>query len=533
MSETLPVGIEPLNLYGKKYYSALVPVSLLRLPAKQLTWLDKCLYGQLRFTAGNSDRCRVTIGGEDQGGRRGLSKELAISEDSVSRSIKRLSEAGLVFTKRLRSEILIVFLNSPLLDASTPEGFRNRKKSVGPEPAAVRVLTSHPEPAAVRVQSPQSEGPEPAAVRVAYKESGFSSGLQEYRSSRDASDAQPLPSTEIATAAAPVLETSNPKNPPGIPVAFELSAADRKSIAEASNVVVSAAPLGPSNPLVVWMATKSVELGGSAESLVRFMESRAAGVRRRFARHGIWKTLIPEEFPDFLLADRVEQEERSERQRRTTTEWQPTEWIEEAAETESETRAPEREHCKICGEIGQVYTGVGTIAVKVAFCACPAGEAKRAQYGDQWAAKETEKMQAVESNLARYAKESEKGTRSTVMPKPIAPRTEKSFDGPVAAPDFTSSPTRTRDWIRREIDLLERAKQGAMRLPLDTTSLPIRPARAQDQRRSLERLRPAQSRIGSRDSLGPGVPRRGLWQGPATCMNCDRRRDRQRVPDGR
>lgn len=158
-----------------------MPISLGPVPANALTWFDKFLYGRLRYEARNSDRCSVALSA--------LAKELAISEDSVARSVDRLSKAGLICRRRSRYAVLIIFLRSPLLNGSIP-------KSGHSEPAAVRTLDTNPEPAAVRtlegitegvepaamrnenpqpcglseIQNPQPCGPEPAAVRVAYKE---------------------------------------------------------------------------------------------------------------------------------------------------------------------------------------------------------------------------------------------------------------------------------------------------------------------------------------------------------------------------
>jgi hypothetical protein len=137
-----------------RHLVVLIPISLIPVPHEQLTWFDKVFYGQLRFLAGNSDNCCVV--------KVELAKKLGVSDETVERSIIRLSVAGLIFRKRLRNRILIVFLNSPLLEGSNRRPARHESagqpsSSDVSEPAAMRVA-ENPEPAVVRSQNPQLRG---------------------------------------------------------------------------------------------------------------------------------------------------------------------------------------------------------------------------------------------------------------------------------------------------------------------------------------------------------------------------------------
>jgi hypothetical protein len=195
IDDTLPDGLIPFNGF-KKLHNVMTPISLG--PVAEITWLDKYVYGLLRFIAGNSDRCRVRISGRgrDNRGQESLASQLKVSEDSVARSIARLSAAGLIYRRQSRNEVLVVFLESRHLYDSWPNETRPAPpwpRESDPEspavtvpdndsqPAEMRVLNSHPEPAGERVvkksrtrnpavENPQPCGREPADLRVAYKE---------------------------------------------------------------------------------------------------------------------------------------------------------------------------------------------------------------------------------------------------------------------------------------------------------------------------------------------------------------------------
>jgi hypothetical protein len=142
----------------------MIPVSLVPVSSKKLSWLDKVAYGQLRFEAGNSDRCRVVLAG--------IAARMGISEDSIARSIERLVKAGLVYRRRLRYESLIVFLRSSLLDGSFPRSQRSESAELrtlegvtGVSESATLRSVENPDSATLRFQSPQLCGPESATLR--------------------------------------------------------------------------------------------------------------------------------------------------------------------------------------------------------------------------------------------------------------------------------------------------------------------------------------------------------------------------------
>jgi hypothetical protein len=168
LSDTPQVG-KPFNSF-KRLNNILIPISLG--PVKTLSWLDKYLYGCLRYAAGDADQCQVKLSS--------LAESLQLSIDSVHRSIDALTAVGLVERKRGQYGSRIIFKWSPILDGSlrfTP-AIRVRNFAESQSPQNCGVLGS--ESANPRFQTPQTCGSESAELRSVYKE-GFTGRREESR----------------------------------------------------------------------------------------------------------------------------------------------------------------------------------------------------------------------------------------------------------------------------------------------------------------------------------------------------------------
>ncbi len=170
-----PVG-EPVNLFGalNHFY---IPTSLGTL--KTLSWFEKLLYGYLRFLAGDSDHCQVSL--------RKLADTFDVSYETVRRAIDSLIAAKLIRRKLGPSGSVFTFLWSERLRGSIPKP---------KESDSATVLTPHASGLrngvdSTTVQTPQrrgrgsataSDGSATVCVGSApvpgpYKEEGLSSGL--------------------------------------------------------------------------------------------------------------------------------------------------------------------------------------------------------------------------------------------------------------------------------------------------------------------------------------------------------------------
>jgi hypothetical protein len=94
----------------------MIPVSIL--PVKNLTWLDKVVYGALRYRASDSDTCEVKLSK--------LAEDLGVCCASVQRSIKALIGEKLIERERSRYGSKFVFVWAAVLRGSL-------KKTIEPE----------------------------------------------------------------------------------------------------------------------------------------------------------------------------------------------------------------------------------------------------------------------------------------------------------------------------------------------------------------------------------------------------------------
>jgi hypothetical protein len=363
---------EPYSPY-KAFSCVPVPVSLLR--CRNISDSAKLLFGRLMLYAGENMACNPR--------NETLANEFGVDVATVKRWLQELVKEKFIRRERTGRAAKCRFLWRVDLEASIRD--KHIVRPVG-DSAEMR----HQESDRQRESGP-SDGAKLShreSAELSHRLNKESEAVQMKRfieaDSSSMESAAPNPSP-VAAAAFPQSEIQPPENRR----LGALSLEDRRAIADASNSMVNDAPLNPGSPLIPKMDQTAFDLGGSVQSLLAFMHSRRL---KRWRSHGVWISVLQTEFADFLAA--------ASQTASAGVDVRGSAYI-EPEERPIESPKPPAFRCRECSMSGIVYTERFTAAVKVGFCACEHGEAKRDSLGAEWPAAETARLQSIEAENAR------------------------------------------------------------------------------------------------------------------------------------